>query len=733
MSGDYDQWLVALSFVVALLASYTALDLIGRAAFQQGWARRAALAGGAVALGCGVWSMHFIGMIAFRLPIHIAYDLPITLLSLLLALFAALPVALLAVRKRLSWRQAAFGGLLAGAGICAMHYVGMAAMRMSPPIHYDWLWMAQSMAIAVLASMAAIHLGARLSRRDLPHRMLQRIGGALLMAVAIAGMHYTSMEAAHFAPGALCTATSALDDNILLGIGIGLFAFLLMGVALLAPLYSVIAPQSGASAAVVWRRWHLGLLGGVLLVAMIGGSGALLYEIYKVTLSGIENEADIIHQLRTQDERQPGLARMSDQLAALDAQIDLRKRDGAVLLGLASAFFTVVLLLCVGVLGAVWRLLRGAQALNEQQKRLTREVEEREAVSDALRQANGALQIGMQAMRRRNVEVTLLRDLGRMLDCCRSFDEAKEVIANQMPQLFPGGAGQLFVNRPSGGMLALEASWGEGAVEGDDIETDDCWALRLGQVHWRGADNHPARCRHHMMRSRHETLCVPMTAQGRNLGLLTVWAPQPDRGPWLTEPERQLAQSAVEQISLALANLQLRETLRLQSVSDPLTGLYNRRYLDECMQRELARARRGGHPLGLAMIDIDHFKQYNDRYGHEAGDAVLVALAQCLRQLGRAEDIICRFGGEEFTALLPNVSRDGTLAWAERLMDEVRALQVTWQDSQLGRITISVGLAWHAGGNLSAEALIDHADHALYAAKHAGRDRLCWAADALPG
>ncbi|GLS03119.1 hypothetical protein GCM10007860_02620 [Chitiniphilus shinanonensis] len=733
MEGQYDLWLVVLSYAVALLAAYTALDLIGRASPADGWRRVVCVAGGVLALGCGVWAMHFIGMIAFHLPIRVAYDLSITALSMGFALLAALPVALLAARQRVSWREAALGGLLSGLGISAMHYVGMAAMKMSPPIEYDIWWVILSTLVAALASMAAIRLGVRLTRSRAAHRLWWRLSGAAMMALAISGMHYTSMAAAHFQPDAICTAHSFLDDETLLAISTGLLAFLLLGLTLLAPLFSVIVPKADAEHMVVLRRWHVLLLGGVLVLAMVGGSCVLLHAIYQVSMSGVEREAQLVEQLYAQVRAGPVVAPVDRQLSMLTASLEERRREGAILLGLGSAFFTVVVLLCVGVLGAVWRLQRGAQVLGEQRKRLTREIEEREAVSDALRQANAALQIGMQAMRRRNVEVTLLRDLGRMLDCCRSFDEAKDVIANHMPELFPGGAGQLYVNRANGGTLGLEAWWGDDAGQGEDIESDDCWALRLGQPHWRGTDNHPARCRHHAMRAHHETLCVPMTAQGRTLGLLTVWAPQPDRGQWLTEPERQLAQSAVEQISLALANLQLRETLRLQSVSDPLTGLYNRRYLDECMQRELARARRGGYPLGLAMIDIDHFKQYNDRYGHEAGDAVLVALARCLRQLGRAEDIVCRFGGEEFTALLPNVSRDGALAWAERLMEEVRALKVSWQDSPLGRITVSVGLAWCPDGALPPEVFIEFADQALYAAKHAGRDRLCWATDVLAG
>ncbi|KVH44861.1 histidine kinase [Burkholderia diffusa] len=212
MHGTYNLLLVLLSLVIATLASYTALDL---AAFisllDNPTLKRAWLAGGAAAMGTGIWSMHFVGMLALSLPIPLGYALPDTGASLAIAVLVSYFALNVVTRARLSRRRLLAGGVLMGAGIVGMHYTGMAAMRMAPGIRYDPALFAASIGVAVIASTVALWMAQTLRAQQARHATRQRIGAALIMGIAITGMHYTAMAAAHFAPDARCGAANGID------------------------------------------------------------------------------------------------------------------------------------------------------------------------------------------------------------------------------------------------------------------------------------------------------------------------------------------------------------------------------------------------------------------------------------------------------------------------------------------------------------------------------------------
>lgn len=237
MTGVYDSGLVALSLAVAMMTAYVALDLAARVADTgdrgHSWLW---LASGAVVMGAGIWSMHFIGMLAFSLPVTLGYDLPLTLLSLLIAVLAS-AVALFVVRGVAPGAVLlSAGALLLGAGISAMHYTGMAALRMSPPVTYDPLLFSVSIVIAVAASFAALWIALILRRRDQSFVLFSRLGSAAVMGIAIAGMHYTGMAAAEFAPGSVCLAAGAgygvNSDSLAAKIAVAMFVVLAITVAL---------------------------------------------------------------------------------------------------------------------------------------------------------------------------------------------------------------------------------------------------------------------------------------------------------------------------------------------------------------------------------------------------------------------------------------------------------------------------------------------------------------------
>jgi diguanylate cyclase len=241
LRGAYDLQLVLLSVIVAMAASYAALDLARRVTASEGWPARAWLVGGAFAMGAGIWSMHFIGMLAFKLPIRMAYDPLLTIMSMVIAVvtsgFALAIVSRLAIisRTEIDVPVLIAGGVIMGAGICGMHYTGMAAMRMDPPIEYSPGLFIASMAIAVTASVVAVWLSFTL--RTEASALLSRIAGAVVMGLAISGMHYTAMAAANFEAGAVCAVSRAFDvDSVLLAYGIATAILAILALTILLPL-----------------------------------------------------------------------------------------------------------------------------------------------------------------------------------------------------------------------------------------------------------------------------------------------------------------------------------------------------------------------------------------------------------------------------------------------------------------------------------------------------------------
>jgi diguanylate cyclase (GGDEF)-like protein len=180
-----------------------------------------------------------------------------------------------------------------------------------------------------------------------------------------------------------------------------------------------------------------------------------------------------------------------------------------------------------------------------------------------------------------------------------------------------------------------------------------------------------------------------------------------------------------DHLGLALAKLKLQESLQQMSVRDPLTGLFNRRYMEESLARELRRAERQGRPLGILMVDIDHFKNVNDTFGHDAGDAVLRELGAFFQRQIRSEDIACRFGGEEFTIVLHDATPESAWRRAEEIRGAAKQLRVAYGERILEPVTLSMGLASFPRDGMSRDVLIQNADAALYRAKQGGRDQVC--------
>ena len=263
-------------------------------------------------------------------------------------------------------------------------------------------------------------------------------------------------------------------------------------------------------------------------------------------------------------------------------------------------------------------------------------------------------------------------------------------------------------------------SWTNCELPRKAFEPNACWALRTGHQHLVLAGDTTAPCSH-AAGVKHTYLCVPILAQGEALGVMHFQAT--DESPNMGEAELSFKTTFAGQVGLSIANINLRDALRTQSIKDPLTGLYNRRYLEETLQREIRRAGRAEQSLGILMLDLDHFKAFNDTYGHDAGDAVLRETASFVAGSVRAEDTVCRFGGEEFVVILPTANLDGAQVRAENIRSRLRELTVLHQGQSLGMITVSIGVCAFPVNGTSPRTLLAAADAALYRAKREGRDR----------
>jgi len=352
---------------------------------------------------------------------------------------------------------------------------------------------------------------------------------------------------------------------------------------------------------------------------------------------------------------------------------------------------------------------------------LAREVVVREYVQDELKASNERLNHYLCELQKHNDDITRLNALSDRLHACNEREELLRILEQGCRDLFQCEGGGLFEWRGEQ-LYLLEAAWGEGGELVWPLPSEVRAALRRGSLFPRGLEQQED-CVSLLPSQNSFVLCAPLQTRGVNLGVLALtravpfWTGQP-----LTDQKfGQIVHALTEHTALALNNLTLREQLREQSVSDPLTGLYNRRYLYEQMAHEMARWERNREPFALILLDIDHFKRFNDHYGHDLGDEVLIALASLLQEHVRKSDVPCRLGGEEFVVLLAGADRLQALARAETIRESVKTLHLPRLEHG-HTISVSAGIAVFPEHGGSTPALVRAADEALYESKRRGRD-----------
>ena len=821
--------------------------------------------------------MHFIGMLAFHLPIALTYDVPITLLSVVPAvLSAALVLALVRIGTLSGFRLAA-GAILLGCGIAAMHYIGMAAIPIQPPIRYDPLILSGSVAVAIAVAFVALKLAFSLSGTA---SRWQKFGAALVMGGGICAMHYTGMAAAIFAPESICTAAPGTIHNAWLAGIIAFNTLIVLLVTIAIAFYDARLADQNARMVEALKTANLGLTerthraeqlaidlqaseqslrqfraameispDAIFLVdrasmrfldvndtacAMLGyrreellrmgpadlnayatreemqgafdkaialgsqgrptmaerralrrkdgsifpiemrrralrsGERDIIVAVAQDITNREQAEAQIIRareQLRLAlvgsklalfdwnvgtgevflSERwaemiqaRPGLTRTTmDELTALVHPEDMEKLKEQALNVLKGNVDFYDAEHRVRTVSGSWFWIRSRGQVVERDARgravrlsgTNAEISERKIVEQALRDAHGKLTASVGMLERRNREIALLSELSNFLISCVTVEEACNAVPKYCEALFPGEHGALYLFRTSRDHLNPYASWGGPQEEIPFFKPEDCWALRRGRPHTVFDPKKDLVCGH--IDTHHTAkpyMCVPLVVQSDLLGMIWITlADAQSSGGESDAPmngKQQLAITLSEQIALALSNIRLRETLRQQTIQDALTGLYNRRFLEESLNREMARCKRNGAVFGVLMMDVDHFKRFNDTFGHDAGDSVLRGVAQALKENAREGDIACRYGGEEFIVVLPDTDQEGAATRARRILAAVRDLHVDHNGKLLGSITASIGLAIYPHNGETVKAIVQSADKALYEAKGAGRDRL---------
>jgi diguanylate cyclase (GGDEF)-like protein/PAS domain S-box-containing protein len=352
---------------------------------------------------------------------------------------------------------------------------------------------------------------------------------------------------------------------------------------------------------------------------------------------------------------------------------------------------------------------------------VARDLTELKEKEEKLQAANEQLRSLVEESNERSRQLLLLQEMSEVFLSCQTSGETYSAITHFGPKFFPDYSGAFYLLNSTADLFEMTAVWGEAPRMEMAFGKDECWSISRSRPYPVADSESSMNCRHVGPPLPGAYLCVPMMAQGEVMGILHLCKLTPEIREQMAGIA-QFATSVAEAMALALANLKLRETLRNQAIRDDLTNLFNRRYLEETLNLEVSRSKRQGSPLAIIMLDLDYFKEYNDTYGHHAGDELLMSLGALIQEMKREEDIACRYGGEEFLLILPGAPLEVALNRAEELNRSVRELHV--RHPSLKPITISAGVAIFPDHGSTGKEVILAADDALYLAKAEGRDRV---------
>ncbi len=743
LTGAYDYRLLAWSAALAVLMAFTGLEVAERARATRDRARLFWIIVGGVATGAGLCGALDVGIWALDFPTPVRYHYPTIVLTLLLGVFCGIMgVYALAEDFKNVARAIVACCVIGGSGL-AISYTCLKSFRMPAELEYTWARVGALAAFPMLAFLFVVVLDAGILRPQ-PRSVLRRLSVSIIIGALTTLLPFLTLHTVRFHPAAVTVrseytfARSFLYFALLAGTAVLILCGTILASTLDRTLSSRVQLIERARERESFFHTLAEAIPGIVWIADAKGNTTYINK-HWYELTG----ADPAQQLGTgwiqsvhPDDRQVLQEKWLASLHSgetfeieyrllhkthgyrwyLDRAVPLRDEKGA----LHQWFGT-----CTDIEEQKHyqqmleqQIRERTEELADSNTRLQQEMCERDLARRKLDEHNDEM---MQTLKERSQRATLLSKMGELLQSCQTREEVFTAALGFAPKIFPSRRGAVALFNPSHNLVEVAGQWHDCQLPVTSFEPESCWALRTGHPHLVLADDATARCGHAAGVNK-TYLCVPILAQGEALGILHIQAT--DRDPNLGEAEMSFKTTFASQVGLSVANIRLREALRAQSTKDPLTGLYNRRYLQEMLDREIRRAVRSEQPLGILMLDLDHFKNFNDTYGHEAGDAVLREAASLLVRSIRAEDFVCRYGGEEFVVVLPTADLRATAARAERIRAKLRDLVVMHEGRSLGIITASLGVAGLPEHGMTEKDLLQAADAALYRAKREGRDRV---------
>ena len=742
LTGSYDYRLIALSALLAVSMSYTGFELTERTAAARRGARIFWLGGGGTAMGIGLWAALYIGMLAFSLPVPILYHYPTLSLALLAAIFSSTLGLSYATRQGKGIAEAVAACIAVGGSLGAVPFICVAAIRVPARMEYSWGLIAMSVTLAVIIFLLVLLLSIGVVRAKRP-AAAGKVISAAIVGSAIALLPCLSLWAVRFHPSAQADLQHTIGRSSLGIATIAGSAFLvLLGAVITSLLEGLLESQEAvverAQEREVFVRSLSEAIPGIVWTARADGAVDFASDRW-YSYSGQQpqpnGELDWEEVLHPDDEPVCTAQWLKCIRTGEPYETEHRLRhgsDGSYHWFLARAAAVRDdqgrIVKWFGTMTDIEDQKQSQQILEEQIRerteqlaeantRLQEEMWERDVARKELDQQNDRM---LKELSERSRRATLLTKMGELLQSCISRDEVFAAALGFAPRIFLHRGAIALLNRERN-FAEVVGEWANCDLPRRTFEPSACWALRTGHQHLVIAGDNTAACGH-AAGVKHTYLCVPILAQGEALGIMHFQAT--DESPSLGEAELSFKTTFAGQVGLSIANINLRDALRTQSIKDTLTGLYNRRYLEETLEREIRRAARAEQSLGILILDLDHFKTFNDTYGHDAGDAVLRQTASFLAKSVRAEDTVCRFGGEEFVVILPTANLGGAQNRAENIRSKLRELTVLHQGQSLGMITASIGVSAFPTNGTSSQELLATADAALYRAKREGRDRV---------
>lgn len=317
----------------------------------------------------------------------------------------------------------------------------------------------------------------------------------------------------------------------------------------------------------------------------------------------------------------------------------------------------------------------------------------------------------------------IIREMSDLLQSCQYQEEAYPIITKALSSLLLETKGSLYISDNKKQVMKCVGKWGNHTVE-EYLPPEECWAMRRGHIHISGyAHSLSPRCKH-ILDDSHPYACISLFSHTKGLGLISIRFERPETQERTFSKIMPLVEASADSIRLALANLALMEKLRESSLKDPLTGLYNRRYLEQTLGRELLRVHRSGKSLCVAMLDIDNFKKVNDSYGHGTGDDVLKTISSIINNFRFGSDIVCRYGGEEFVIVLADINPNTASEILAHLRAEISNTKILVENGSSIYVTVSIGYSFYPIDGRDQNTLISAADKALYSAKRTGKNKV---------